>query len=166
MSKRVKAAVQRMDPNAPPEILNVEEKAKKPRKRKAPPKEVAKTVGNELDDKEKEGVLNLQLIDQEAGPSLNSKRKKISDILPNSVVKVASIDTKEAKAPINIKVSKTNRYQEIIPQREKDKQSLLQNKLKAIEVFRKTKMDPRIHSRKRRALTPKADAGLSESDSD
>ncbi|XP_050306629.1 DNA excision repair protein ERCC-5 [Anthonomus grandis grandis] len=53
---------------------------------------------------------------------------------------------------------------ETIPQKERDKTTLLRNKLKAIEVFRKGKKGPGyVPKKERNKRMPKDDAGLSES---
>ncbi|KAJ2953876.1 hypothetical protein O0L34_g1504 [Tuta absoluta] len=149
MSKRVKAAVQRMGPDG--SIIEEEvpaEKAKRPRKRKLNKASITET-------------------ETTAGPS-NSKNVKIDDeanVLMSQGVTVLS-QLQDNKPNAEITIPKTDRYQEIIPQREKDKQGLLQNKMKAIEIFRKTKMDKKKKPVKRRANLPKDKAELSESDSD
>ncbi|CAB3230545.1 unnamed protein product [Arctia plantaginis] len=150
MSKRVKAAVQRMGPEtAELSSVNVEnnktiEKVKQSVKRKA--KSAAQSS---------------------AGPSV-SKQKKINEnnVLMKQGVKVVSLLKEDGKSELEIRIRKTDRCQEIIPQREKDKQSLLENKLKAIELFRKTKLDKKRKVFKKKALQPKDKAELSESDSD
>ncbi|XP_059474980.1 DNA excision repair protein ERCC-5 homolog isoform X2 [Neocloeon triangulifer] len=55
---------------------------------------------------------------------------------------------------------------ESIPQREKDKQISLQSKLKAIEVFRKRKIDPAIKPRRPKRLVAKDNYLSESSDSD
>ncbi|XP_075992652.1 rad2 superfamily protein mus201 [Anticarsia gemmatalis] len=149
MSKRVKAAVQRMGPDGASIVTtdvvieNPNDKAKPAVKRKA-----AKPKG------------------QSAGPSA-AKQKKSSDdnVLLNQGVKVVSVE-KDGKSELEIKIQKTDRFQEFIPQREKDKKSLLENKMKAIELFRKTTLDKKRKTFKKKALKPKEKAELSESDSD
>ncbi|KAJ0182074.1 hypothetical protein K1T71_002796 [Dendrolimus kikuchii] len=145
MSKRVKAAVQKMGPEAIIEDPNniTEEKTKKPtRKRKT----------------KKQDVIDN---DTEAGPS---KIKKDEDVLKELGVKV--VTQVAGSSIINIEIPKTDRCQEIIPQREKDKQCMLENKLKAIELFRKTRIDRKKKTVKRKVILPKEKAELSESDSD
>lgn len=54
---------------------------------------------------------------------------------------------------------------EVIVQKELEKKNLLRSKLKAIEVFRKSKQGPGyVKKREKKILQPKADAELSESD--
>lgn len=143
MSKRVKAAVQKMDPNNPQiDIDDPKDKPKPTRKRK-------KVIGKISESSE---------IVKESGPSND---KLIKDINIKEVVRVRAIDDKEEK--FDIKIRKTQTSQEIIPQRERDKQNLLQNKLKAIEAFRKSKIDRNRKRTKRKLPTPKPDAALSES---
>lgn len=149
MSKRVKAAVQRMGPEiAELSSVNIEsnntiEKVKSSVKRKV------KSHGRSA-----------------SGPSA-SKQKKTneSNVLMKQGVKVVSLLKEDGKSELEIRIRKTDRCQEIIPQREKDKQSLLENKLKAIELFRKTKLDKKRKIFKKKALQPKDKAELSESDS-
>lgn len=149
MSKRVKAAIQKMGSEGELEeetLANQEEMSKPGRKRKPNKTKAKNTI--------------------EAGPSKAKKTKTEEKVLTDHSVKVVS-EIKDGKSAIEIKIRKTDRYQEIIPQREKDKQSLLQNKMKAIEVFRKATIDKKKKLTKKKALVPKPDAGLSESsDSD
>lgn len=64
------------------------------------------------------------------------------------------------------RISSTLHTKEIIVQKEMDKKSLLKNKMKAIEVFRKSKQGPGyMKKRKKVVLQPKEDAELSESSS-
>ncbi|XP_013201271.2 DNA excision repair protein ERCC-5 isoform X2 [Amyelois transitella] len=151
MSKRVKEAVQRMGPEDllglenPTEIADTK---KKVRKRKT--KNAKDSGGN----------------DSAAGPSKPKQNKSNEDnLLDDLGVKVVS-KVHQGKSTIEITIPKSDRVQEIIPQREKDKQSLLQNKMKAIEIFRKSKLDQKKKTTKRRIILPKAKAELSESDSD
>nr|XP_026487043.1 DNA repair protein complementing XP-G cells homolog isoform X1 [Vanessa tameamea] len=140
MSKRVKAAVQKMAP-CQVQVNNEETENNVKLKRKG--KKSSNT--NALS---------------------KAKRSKNEDELKNihEIVKASTSNVTENK--IDVTVPKTDRYQEIIPQREKDKQSLLQNKMKAIELFRKTKIDKRKKTTKRKLPAPKEKAELSESDSD
>ncbi|CAH0700360.1 unnamed protein product [Spodoptera exigua] len=149
MSKRVKAAVQKMGPEGPL-VLETEKPAEidKP----APKRKVTK----------KDAPSNKN----KAGPSAAKQRKNSEEtVLLNQGVKVVT-QIKDGKSEFEIKIPKTDRYQEVIPQREKYKRTLLENKLKAIEIFRKTKLDQKRKQFKRKALQPKEKAELSESDSD
>ncbi|KAI8428237.1 hypothetical protein MSG28_002459 [Choristoneura fumiferana] len=140
MSKRVKAAVQKMGPGGCLEKNpDSEESSKKTKKRKQVSKNNAKN---------------------EAGSSKPKQKRK--EAYSDQVVKVVT-EVKDGKSGIEINILKTDRFQEIIPQREKDKQHLLDNKLKAIEIFRKTTIDRKRKIKKRKANLPKEDAGLSES---
>lgn len=143
MSKRVKAAVLKMgpDPVLDDQLTTMsEDKPVKPCKKRKVTSDGAK-----------------------AGPSKSKQKKAEDEILFSNVVKVVS-ETKEAKhSGIEIVIPKTDRYQEIIPQREKDKQGLLQNKMKAIELFRKTQIDKKKKSTKKKPILPKPEAELSES---
>lgn len=144
MSKRVKAAVQKMGPETPMQETN-EKEVTKAKKRKA-------GKNKNVDDCAK------------AGPS-KAKQSKNEDITEiEQVVRSSFINNTENK--FDIKIPKSDRVQEIIPQRERDKQHLLENKLKAIEVFRKTKIDCKKKTTKRKLPVPKEEAELSESDSD
>ncbi|XP_063529448.1 DNA excision repair protein ERCC-5 homolog [Cydia strobilella] len=143
MSKRVKAAVQKMGPEAQNAEANPTEgeNVKTTKKRKKP---VRTSTENE------------------DGPSKpKQKKKQVED--PKHVVKV--VEVKDGKTGIEINIPKTDRYQEIIPQREKDKQHLLENKMKAIEIFRKTTIDCKRKPKKRKPILPKDKADLSESSS-
>lgn len=148
MSKRVKAAVQKMGPEGPPVTENekTEDSTKPAIKRKA--------------------VSSGTKGASKAGTSTAKKRKNLEEnVLINQGVKVVS-HVKDGKSEFEIKIPKSDRFQEMIPQREKDKKSLLENKMKAIELFRKTKIDQKKKHFKRKALQPKEKAELSESDSD
>ncbi|KAJ8726583.1 hypothetical protein PYW07_001281 [Mythimna separata] len=149
MSKRVKAAVQRMGPEGP---LAVEtEKTGEENKTAAIKRKATKSNTRSTN---------------KAGPSAAKQRKNDeTSVLINQGVKVVS-HVKDGRSELEIKIPKTDRYQEIIPQKEKDKKSLLENKMKAIELFRKTKLDKKKKQFKRKALKPKDKAELSESDSD
>ncbi|XP_050552494.1 DNA excision repair protein ERCC-5 homolog [Spodoptera frugiperda] len=149
MSKRVKAAVQKMGPEGPLalEIEKPTESDKPAPKRKATKKDTSNSKSK-------------------AGPSAAKQRKNCEEaVLLNQGVKVVT-QVKDGKSEFEIKIPKSDRFQELIPQREKDKRSLLENKMKAIELFRKTQLDKKRKSFKRKALQPKEKAELSESDSD
>ncbi|KOB67908.1 DNA-repair protein complementing XP-G cells [Operophtera brumata] len=140
MSKRVKAAVQRMGPELPiEEAQSIASETKHKAKRKI--------------NKGKESVV---------GPSKAKNKRTDDSVLKTLSVKVVS-EVKDGKSEFDIKINKTDRFQEIIPQREKDKQSLFQNKMKAIELFRRTNIDKRKKITKRKPLLPKDRAELSES---
>lgn len=148
MSKRVKAAVQKMGPEQLVDGLalnecdlpNIENPSKPSRKRKTPKSKTKSSDG--------------------AGPS-KVRITTSSEISDLNVKAIAHVEN--TASGIEIVIPKTDRFQEIIPQREKDKQSLLQNKMKAIELFRKTKMDRKKKVTKRKAILPKEKAELSES---
>lgn len=72
---------------------------------------------------------------------------------------------REANAPsTSTVISNRVHRKEAIPQKEKQKADLLKSKLKAVEVFRKSKQGPGyIKKRKKVVRVPKEDAGLSES---
>lgn len=162
ISKRVKAAIQKMGPEASHEeldVLNV----------------MGVNVLNEPSAAVKKRKYNKktnvqELLNNEAGPSKPKQKKSNADSLPTTAlgIKVVSQteDDNTGKSTIHINIPKTDRFQEIIPQREKDKHSILQNKMKAIEIFRKTKMDRKKKTTKRKVNLPKEKAELSESDSD
>ncbi|KAM3964759.1 rad2 superfamily protein mus201 [Aphomia sociella] len=153
LSKRVKAAIQKMGPDGALETTSNEEKKKVRRKRKPNKKETS----TNLDDQA-----------SVSGPSNAKQMKSIEDnVLNNLGVKVVSKIENDCRSPIEINIPKSNWFQEIIPQREMDKQCLLQNKMKAIEIFRKTKLDRKSKVSKKRVILPKEKAELSEnSDSD
>lgn len=151
MSKRVKAAVHKMGPEGPVQEnicnVNVLEDEPIPAKKK----KLTKKAVKKGDPKE-------------PGPS-NSKVKMVAEDKELNMhgVKVISEFTQGGKSSIEIMIPKTDRVQEIIPQREKEKHCLLQNKLKAIELFRKTKIDRKKKTTKRKPNLPKEKAELSES---
>lgn len=151
MSKRVKAAVEKMGPERLIEenvcdVNEPENKSKPAKKRKVTKKAVK---GKDLEI---------------PGPSKSNMQKTAEDkVLDEHSVKVVSQFIQDGKSEIDIIIPKSNRVQEIIPQREKEKQNLLQNKLKAIEVFRKTKIDRQKKTTKRKINLPKEKAELSES---
>ena len=147
MSKRVKAAVQRMGPEGP--LHGEDEKNEESNKPAATKRKATKNKRT-----------------SKAGPSAAKQRKNDEQsALINQGVKVVS-QVKDGKSEFEIKIPKSDRFQEIIPQREKEQKSLLENKMKAIELFRKTKLDQKRKHVKRKALQPKEKADLSESDSD
>ncbi|XP_068621435.1 DNA excision repair protein ERCC-5 homolog [Battus philenor] len=148
MSKRVKAAVQRMDPNKAAETNTVEENQPKTRKRKA--------IKGKTTNKDPEN-LSSEILSE---PSTSKKKKDLDSI--GHITKVVDANESSNKA-FDVIIPKTDRFQELIPQREKDKQNILQNKLKAIEIFRKSKIDKNVKRPKRRVNKPKEHADLSES---
>uniref|UniRef100_A0A2A4K1E7 XPG N-terminal domain-containing protein n=1 Tax=Heliothis virescens TaxID=7102 RepID=A0A2A4K1E7_HELVI len=148
MSKRVKAAVQKMGPEGPLVADNEE------------------TVDNTKPATKRKASSGTKGANKASTSTTAKKRKNVEEnVLINQGVKVVS-HVKDGKSEFEIKIPKSDRFQEIIPQREKDKKSLLENKMKAIELFRKTKIDKKKKHFKRKALQPKEKAELSESDSD
>lgn len=148
MSKRVKAAVQKMGPN----ILNTLEDL-------IPSTQVQATIA-----KKRKKIKNES---NKSGPTQPKLKKNLEEkLLISQGVKVISETSEGRTKRIEIQIPKTDRVQEIIPQREKEKQSLLQNKLKAIEIFRKTKIDRKKKAFKKKVILPKNDAELSETDSE
>lgn len=148
MSKRVKAAVQKMgteDGNI--DEKHVESETSKPkRKRKVANKQtIAMSSNKDSNHKEETTKAESHAIGQ-----ADSKKSKISDSVFIT----------------NIQIPKLNRHKEIIPQREKEREHVLQNKLKAIEIFRKTKIDKKRNFTKRKVVMPKDKAELSETESD
>lgn len=78
--------------------------------------------------------------------------------------KQKEIETEVQKKIEKVQPAKNIHKKEVIPQREKDKSNLLRNKLKAIEVFRKSKQGPGYVSKNKKVVRkPKEDAELSES---
>lgn len=161
MSKRVKAAVHKMGPETEgsAQVENDAATFKVPQKRKLTKK--SKPANDETNE-----VVSIKT----AKPSKSTKKLKTNAEIDGAeisgIVKIKSVADEE-KPAVEIKINKTKRFQEVIPQREKDKQGLLQNKMKAIEVFRKTKLDRKTQRKKRRPNLPKEKADLSESsDSD
>lgn len=155
MSKRVKVAVQMMDPDGPiqenPCNENMPENETTLAKKRKVTKKPVKGRDSEVPGSSKPAV---KMVAEDKKLNVHS-------------IKVVSQFMQDGKSGIEIIIPKTDRVQEIIPQREKEKQSLLQNKLKAIEIFRKTKLDRKRKTTKRKANLPKEKAELSESsDSD
>ncbi|CAH0748721.1 unnamed protein product [Diatraea saccharalis] len=138
MSKRVKAAVQKMGPETVSNEENLlESKEPIPSKKRKP---------NSKKSAKKSSAL--------PGPSKFKEEINISNVVSSIIA---------SKTDTDIIIPKTQRFQEIIPQREKDKQCILQNKMKAIELFRKTKIDRKKRPTKRKVVLPKEKAELSES---
>ncbi|XP_014368523.2 DNA repair protein UVH3 [Papilio machaon] len=142
MSKRVKAAVQMMDPEYKAEVNEEDIQPVEDKKGKIKRKPNKVTMGNDLSE-----------------PSTSKKKKSENN---EAVTKVININEANCQG-FEVVIPKTDRFQEIIPQREKDKQNILQNKLKAIEIFRKSKISRKVKRTKRRVNLPKAEAELSES---
>ncbi|XP_044595804.1 DNA excision repair protein ERCC-5 homolog isoform X2 [Cotesia glomerata] len=93
------------------------------------------------------------------------KKTKIPELLDPAKGSVDG-ETKEERIK---RIKEQEKMQEVIPQREKDKAEALEKKLKAIEVFRKSRAGPGNSGKKslRKKRTIKKDAELSESgDSD
>lgn len=64
-------------------------------------------------------------------------------------------------------IAKKLHAKEVIPQKEKDKVELLKNKMKAVEVFKKSqKKCSNVKNQKQHKQEPLADANLSESSDD
>ncbi|OWR49278.1 mutagen-sensitive protein 201 [Danaus plexippus plexippus] len=140
MSKRVKAAIQKMGTEASGEELNAPEKPKPKRARKRSTNQDATKPGPSKEKRKRR----------------NDETKQISEV-------IQAAPANDPDKTFDIAVPKTDRYQEIIPQRERDRKCILENKLKAIEVFRKSKIDPKKKTTKRRLPVPKEKADLSES---
>lgn len=73
---------------------------------------------------------------------------------------------KEAAVELKPKSSATVPKLEKIPQREKNKETALQSKLKAIEIFRKRKIDPVVKSHRPKRVVAKDDHLSESSESD
>jgi hypothetical protein len=73
---------------------------------------------------------------------------------------------KEAPVELKPKSSANVPKLESIPQREKNKETALQSKLKAIEIFRKRKIDPAVKSQRPKRIVAKDDHLSESSDSD
>lgn len=138
MSKRVKAAVQMMDPEYK--------------------EQVNEDTASITDEKKIKRKAKGKMVNDLSEPS-TSKKKKAEN---TAVTTVININEGNCQG-FEVIIPKTDRFQEIIPQREQDKQIILQNKLKAIEIFRKTKLDRKVKRTKRNVIKPKAEAELSES---
>ncbi|XP_013168210.1 PREDICTED: DNA repair protein complementing XP-G cells [Papilio xuthus] len=141
MSKRVKAAVQMMDPEYKAEVNeDIQPVEDKKGKTKRKPNKI--TTDNDLSE-----------------PSTSKKKKSENT---KAVTKVININEANCQG-FEVVIPKTDRFQEIIPQREKEKQNILQNKLKAIEIFRKSTISRKVKRTKKKVKPPKAEAELSES---
>lgn len=152
MSKRVKAAVQKMDPN-----LNVEDQSDDDSTTKKANSKKQNTIRDKLKQKKVRKTPG-----QSTHSDVQSKLKR-----KNSTNIPRATSTEDVNSSyFDIKIPKLDRHQEIIPQRERDKEHVLKNKLKAIEIFRKTKIDKKHNKIKRKVIQPKDDAELSESDTD
>ncbi|CAH2104274.1 unnamed protein product [Euphydryas editha] len=145
MSKRVKAAVHKMCPS----LQNIDEQIEQ----------------SENNTKSHKTTTRSKKTSDSKGPK--AKRSKNVDEIAHidDIVKTSTSNDTDNK--FDVTVPKTLRFQEIIPQREKEKKNLFENKLKAIELFRKTKIDTKRRTTKRKLPVPKDKADLSESsDSD
>ncbi|GBP20580.1 DNA repair protein complementing XP-G cells homolog [Eumeta japonica] len=155
MSKRVRAAVNKMDPDKlVNEDFDPNQKTASDKKRKT-----KKT--------KKKGLLESSdaAVNATTDNSTKEGKKNTAENIHN-LVKIETISKTTDTSNIEIQIPKLNRHQEIIPQREKDMENILKNKLKAIELFRKSKIDKKT-KRKRKIILPKEKAELSESsDSD
>lgn len=119
MSKRVKAAVQRMDPDQKPEVAGNSEKE-------------IKSGGQKVKAATKRKATTSSVRDKIAASAPKSMKSVEANVLLQQGVKVVSHVQDDAESKYEIKIHKTGNYQEIIPQREKDRRNLLENKLKEI----------------------------------
>ncbi|CAH1133868.1 unnamed protein product [Ceutorhynchus assimilis] len=128
-----------------------ETKVKKPKEKK-----LIETIPDELQS-DKEVKLLPKIVQQSS--------QKVEEINKNLMEKLKTIQVSEPSTS-NSRPTRVPK-KEVIPQKEKDKSTVLRNKLKAIEVYRKGKQGPGfVPKRGRNRRLPKADAGLSESSDD
>lgn len=160
MSKRVKVAVNRL--NCGPEQ---EEEVKIPRKRQ---QKNTKEVKKAKDARKKQAS---QLTDVPAGLERDEDVKFLLETAGSSSSKVEEVKELVENQLKNIRKNtqpnvKSVHKKEVIPQREREKSDLLKRKLKAIEVFRKSKQGPGyVQKRQKTKTAPKEEAELSESSS-
>lgn len=140
VSKRVRTALEHMDPeHVEDEAADDIVKEKKPRK-KATKKTAPKT------EEEKEGgSTNDSNVDTKPKPKPRRKRKAIAETETDAAKEPTDSNTNEpcTSATVSISVGAKKVVlpdnNEPIPQREKDKQIMESNRLKAIEVLKKMK---------------------------
>lgn len=97
-------------------------------------------------------------------PKRQRKNKQSKAETKEPKLKQIQEDVKKPLSTKSVTIAKKLHAKEIIPQKEKDKAELLKNKMKAVEIFRKSKKGPGyVKSRKLRKQEPLEDANLSES---
>lgn len=183
LSKRVKQALHKLDPNAldtdedlePPPV-----KRKPPRKRKTdtteePKKIIKKKASTNRVPKKlpNEPTLDVGTIENPKKIIKNKvPTKRLPKKLPNEPdVVTLDVDikplTKIQEKMKDFKKVTPKKYEEFIPQREQDRINALKVKLRAIELYRKSKKGPGfVNKRDNKGNRVKDDAELSESSSD
>lgn len=92
-----------------------------------------------------------------------SSRTQKDDVGNKPQTSRARRNTTEEKPKIQRRNKSELHTKEVIPQREKDKANALKSKLKAIEIYRKSKIEGKHEKKARKVRQPKEDAELSES---
>lgn len=162
MSKRVKQAIDKIgkesrdSPDEQERALVSKGKTKKQRqpKKTANVKSKQKTKKQKVDDSDSDE--DIQVLKQTKVKS----KKKLEDMKEE-------IKNEIEEAARKARIAPNPHKREVILQKEKDKTQLLKAKLKAIEVFRKSKQGPGYVKKKSKIVRqPKEDAELSESSSE
>lgn len=128
VSKRVRMALEHMDPDAPAPVDDDFEEEKKPRKR-ATKKTAPKVEEQEVTENVKEKPKPKPRRKRKAAPEIETEKEQNNDTEPNTSASVA-LEAKKVILPDN---------NAPIPQRERDKQIMESNRLKAVEVLKKMK---------------------------
>lgn len=179
VSKRVKMAIERMGKSTE-ELRNEEQKntkqkgkANKDKKvnetRKARRKEQLKSVSEsektENKDEDKSGSETLNKTEKLLGLEksvANDNEKIINEAKTNPIQRPQKYTTID-KSNVQRKRKTGLHEKEVIPQRERDKKDALKSKLRAIEIYRKSKIEGKHEKKVRKVHQPKEDAELSES---
>lgn len=156
MSKRVKKALDKIgkscdkDNDSDEELKGISKKKRAERK--------SKTKDNQPESsKQLEQDVDIKVLQQ----TKTRSRRRLALMEEEAKEKLQEEKVRKTR------ISSVLHTKEVIIQKELDKKNLLKSKLKAIEVFRKSKQGPGyVKKRQKKALEPKEDAELSESDSD
>lgn len=147
MSKRVKKALDKIGKGDEEDSSEEKESAKEKRKT------IRKAKGKKV---QKEEDADIKVLKQTKARS----SRKLAEIEEEAKRKL--VEEKARKS----RISSVLHTKEVIVQKELDKKNLLRSKLKAIEVFRKSKQGPGYIKKRAKVVTqPKEDAELSESSS-
>ncbi|KAI4464459.1 dna repair protein complementing xp-g cells-related [Holotrichia oblita] len=162
VSKRVKRAVTKMgdDPSEDPDEIPPPKSTDKGKEKKRKGRKKKEEQVNE--EKPENMVVDEDIAQLQQTQKLSRNKVREMKIAMNEMLLKAE---KEAQAPVpSVSQGSHLHRKETIPQKEKDKADLLRNKLKAVEVFRKSKQGPGfIKKRQKNVRQPKEDAELSES---
>lgn len=182
MSKRVQNAVQKLsgkdqDDDNPcatsSKIKKQIEKIKKPRKtavrKKKNPKNDSDDLPASVDSNKTEGMAlaDQKIVEDSATTSTEPRGSQIpqNDVSHQSkkVDTVEEIEHSDENKVKRRKICIGHETDDIIPQRERDKVNALKTKLKAIEIYRKSKIGSSKVKKTKKRMNVKKDAGLSES---